>query len=305
MLMRTMRLLLPLVVAFGFSGNAAADSNDDLLLRLNKDCLAAYVAGRDEFEALPGPLILVGDDLTFIWNGREAHASLTPPIYTTVKSLSHLFLGMVGILQPYLDDAAGNRQKWRPHLEAMRDSARLVMPHLGEFGLGGDSLARNRYLMEHLLAFIDRALAEGSYSRAALTGLARELAPLLLADADEAARAQIDMMDAAVRHWRAGLPPDVWRKVLVVIEGPHQPRVENLQYSYFRYALADPATQLVYAENVFNRQGALDLVGSVLADRSLAVIAFDEELRMERDLLGDAAEAYLMQLFGKLGRPLP
>jgi len=305
--MRFARVGLLLLLAVGAVATpAVAASNEDLLQQLNNASLDAYAAGRQEFIDNPGPLILVGRELTFIWNGQEKRVPYTPQIYTTEKSFAHLFLGLLGVLQSYADAAAENQGKWRPHLEAMRRQALLVMPHLGELGLSGDSLTRNRYMMTQQLDFIDRVLAKGSYSQAELTAFARLLAPLLLANTNEAARAQIDMLHAAVQDWRASVPPEVWAKVLVVIQAPRQPRAGYLQYQYFQYALGNAAaTQLVFAENMFDRKSVMLLIGTILADRSVAITTFDEPLRLERDMLSDAADAYLKQLFGKLGRPLP
>jgi hypothetical protein len=114
------------------------------------------------------------------------------------------------------------------------------------------------------------------------------------------------MMKQAVDRWRSEVGPGAWSKFLVVVEGPHQPRLDNLQLSFFRYELGDRArSHLFYAENVFDRKSALKLVGTIEADRSLSILTFDDPLRMQRDLLGDAADAYLRQIFGRLGQVLP
>ena len=305
-----MRSVLPrlgvLMLAAAVTSAAAPGSNDALLQALNQSCLEAYSAGRQQYIADPGPLIIVGSDLTFIANGRETHADYTPALYTALKTLSHPYLGTIVLLEPFLDDPAAHQDAWRPHLEAVRRETQAVMPHLGELGLDSDSVTRNRFILEHMLAFMDGALAKGSYSKADLAELGRELGPLLLANATLAARAQIDAMKEAVDHWRAQVGEDVWSKVLVMIEVPRQPRAGNLQYAFFRYALGERArTQLVFAENLFERKSVMQLVGTIEADRGLSEFTFGEELRMERDLLADAADAYLRRVFGELGRPLP
>ncbi|MCB8880701.1 hypothetical protein ACELLULO517_10700 [Acidisoma cellulosilytica] len=132
------------------------------------------------------------------------------------------------------------------------------------------------------------------------------LGPLLLDDVNLSAKAQIDMMREVINHWRAEMGADVWSQVTVVVEGPHQPREDNLKMAFFRHALGDRApTHLVYAENVYDRASALKLVGTIEADRSLSIITFNDPLRMQRDLLGDAASAYLPQVFGKPDATLP
>jgi hypothetical protein len=295
-----------LALAMGVSGAAAPSSNDDMLAALNRSSLDAYRAGRQQFIANPGPLIVVGSDFTFIVNGQRKHASYTPQLYTTLKSLSHPYIGTIVVLEPFLDDPAAHQGVWRSHLEAMLRETKAVIPHLGELGLDPDSVTRNRFILNRILDFMHATLAKGSFTRDEVTALGHQLGPLLLANANVAAKAQIDMMKLTLDNWRAAIGPDVWSKVLVVVQGPHQPRVDNLQYSFFRFELGDRAsTQLFYAENVFDEESAMKLVGTIEADRGLSIATFDEPLRMQRDLLGDAADAYLRQVFGKLGQALP
>jgi hypothetical protein len=288
------------------AGAAAPSSNDDVLAALNQSCLDAYSAGQQQFTTNPGPLILVGSDLTFIESGQEKHENYTPQLYTTLKTLSHPFLGTIVVLEPFADDPATNQDVWRPHLEAMRREMDAVLPHLDELGLDPTSVTRNRIILDRMLSFIDATLEKGSFTQNDLTALGRELGPLLLANTNIAAKAQIDMMKQAVDSWRSEVGPEVWAKVRVVVEGPHQPRLDNLQLSFFRYELGERArSHLFYAENVFDQKSALKLVGTIEADRRLSILTFADPLRMQRDLLGDAADAYLRQVFGRLGQVLP
>ncbi len=310
--MRYLALTMLLVVLTPLLALARTDtatpnaSNVELLKQLDDACIAAYTTGRAEMVDRAGPIILVGRDLTLIWNGQKMHASYTPQIYTTLKSLSHVFLGTMGLLEAYADDPTATESKWQAPLAAMRQKAANVRAHFDELGLSGDSLTRNRYLFDHVLLFIDHVLKQGTYTRAAMIAMARPLAPLLLADADQAARAQIDMMNAAIEAWRTMLPAKAWASVLVMIQDAHQPRSDNLKATYFGQLLGrTQVPQVIYAESVFDEKGALKLAGSILIDRAISIDTFEEELRLERDLLGDAADAYLRELFGKLGRPLP
>ena len=288
------------------AGGAAPASNDAVLATLNQTSLDAYRSGRQQYITDPGPLIIAGSDLTFLVNGQEWHAGYTPPIYTVLKSLSHPYLGTIVLLVPFAGDPAMHRDLWRPRLQALRDGVAGVLPRLGQLGLDRDSVIRNRYILQHLLGFMDATLAKGTYTSADLTALGRAIGPLLLANANVAAKAQIDLMKREVDSWRAKVGPDAWLKVMVVVEGPAQPRTDNLQYSFFRYELgAQAPTHLFYAENVFDQAGALKFIGTIQADRSLSVITFDDPLRMQRDLLGDAADSYLAQVFGRLGQVLP
>jgi hypothetical protein len=57
--------------------------------------------------------------------------------------------------------------------------------------------------------------------------------------------------------------------------------------------------RLIYAESVFDETKALELLGTILLDRAIGVAFFDQEYRMERDLLSDATTEYLPVLLPK------
>jgi hypothetical protein len=275
----------------------------DLLHALNQSGLDAYCTARQRFISQLDPLILVGRDLTFLFNGTERHESYTPDCYTILGTLSHPYLGVVVILEAFIDDPAEHQDTWRPHLRAIRRETQAVLPHLEAFGLDADTVRRNRFILDRLITFIERVLEQGTTTPGELAALGAELGPLLLANVSLAARAQIDRMKTIVDCWHAEVGPVAWSNVRVVVEGLHQPRVNNLQYLFFRYALGERAsTHLIYAENVLDQKSAIELAGTVEVDRSLAAVTFNDPLRMQRDLLGDAADAYLQQIFGKLDR---
>jgi hypothetical protein len=288
-------------------GPAHALSNEEQLKALNDTARAVYAAGKAETLSHRGPIIIVGSDIVLMANGSETRANYTPDSYTSLKTMSHIALGTVGLLQAYLDDPAGGASKWRPYLEKLEVQTKAVEPILDTLGLGDDALARDRFIVQHLLAFMDSVLQKGSYTREELTAAGHEVAPFLLANAAAAARDQIDLLDSIVQKWRAGMTPDEWNNIRVFVLGPRMPRNGYLQFNYFRFLMGDDAVdkRLIYGENIFDDDGAIALLGTILTDRSIAAIVFDDEMRMDRDFLADGAQAYLMERFGKLGKATP
>lgn len=281
-------------------GLSPALSEPGVLDDLNRAALAAYAAGKQQQLARVSPIIVVGNDITFIRNGEQTTVPYIPPLYDALKSVSHISLGAIVLLQAAIDrpEAAASA---RPHLEAMREQGLRVEPRLEELGFTGPALLRNREIITATLGFIDQALAQGPVSEEALIAFARRLAPLLQANAALAAEAQIDALHSAVEGWRAEIAPDEWNRVRVFIQGPRMPRQGNLQFSYFAYALGAEAvdTRLIYAENIFDLPETLNLLGTIVTDRALAALTFGDEMYMDRDLLADPADAYLRQLFGR------
>jgi hypothetical protein len=286
---------------------ALAFADTEVLQRLNTAGREAYAAGRKELLSRVTPVVIVGSDITILRDGTETNLPYTPPLYDALKSVSHLVLGTVGLLHPHADRPDATEPLWRPHLQAMRGAAAETLPLLEELGFAGDDLLRNRAIIVRMLAFIDDTLASHAFTLQGLTEVAREVAPLLLANAGSAARAQIDMLHAAIQSWRATLAEGEWEKARVFVLGPRMPRAGNLQFAYFRHAMGDEAVdhRLIYAEGIFQQAGALSLLGTVVADRALATLAFGDEMRMDRDFLADAADVHLKHLFGQLGRDKP
>ena len=57
--------------------------------------------------------------------------------------------------------------------------------------------------------------------------------------------------------------------------------------------------RLVYVEGVFDLDGAMTSLGTLLQDRDAAQLFFGDRMRLDRDLLADAAKAYLSRLLGQ------
>jgi phage/plasmid primase-like uncharacterized protein len=89
------------------------------------------------------------------------------------------------------------------------------------------------------------------------------VAPLLLANATDAARAQIDGLHAAFEPWRKQLSAEEWARLYVLVLGSKMPRAGNLQFSCFTCAMGQEAIdkRLVYAEGIFTADGAKQLLG--------------------------------------------
>jgi hypothetical protein len=55
--------------------------------------------------------------------------------------------------------------------------------------------------------------------------------------------------------------------------------------------------RLWYAEGVFDKDGGLNLLGTILVDRGASLAFFANPVRLERDLLADSAARHLDRLF--------
>jgi hypothetical protein len=293
-------LAVVVLLAITAAGTAAASEADAALVELNTAFRAHYAEARRAVLARERTVLVIAFDRAVMFrNGRRIEEAFTPPIYDRVKTVAHVPLALYvlsarwdgDVLQPEAIDA----------LKAYRAKTLSARAGLAGIGLSPASLARQYALVDAVLSEVDRTLSAGRYDGQAVAALCRSLLPAILDNVRDAARAQLDGLDAVTERWRAQIGEDDWRRAKVVVLGVRQARADNLQYSYFRRALGPNAEnqRLFYAEGLFTEQLGLDLLGTILLDRGVSMAFFGNESRMERDLLGDAAATYLDEMFGK------
>ena len=162
---------------------------------------------------------------------------------------------------------------------------------------------RQQNILSLSRAYLDDVLMRENADIASINLYSRTLAPLLLANAADAANVQIEALDQAVRELSKKLKPGEFKKAIAVITGPKTPREGNLQFQYFVYAFGagSAGTRVLYMESIFDREAALDVLRAVLNDRMASQAFFGEPYRLERDMMADGATVELMRRFGYLG----
>jgi hypothetical protein len=277
--------------------NPAEQAADDL----NRDLLRVYRKAKTVRLAQTSPVIVIAfGEAVLLRGGSEQRVDFTPGGYDRFKDMSHTVLGFYGAAALALADP---KSDWADAFRTLRGRAFAVLPQLAALGFTGDRLERQTRLLRAAIDFADRMLAAGAVTQEALTAYARQQAPLVLANATEAAAAQLDGLNALVQTWRAEMGEAEWQRLYVVVLGPRMPRAGNLQFQYFVNALGAPAIdqRLFYAEGILDVKGGLDLLATIVIDRELSATVFADRLRMDRDLLADGAEARLLTMFGRLG----
>ena len=286
---------------------AAQDAASAALIfrQLNDTTIEIYRDAKRRLLGEADPVVIAGFDSVLIrQHGTEKRVAQTPPAYALLKAIDHVPRSLWAALYPGvagLDPEAA----WRAKLAELRPRVAAALGAVKEAGLPRETVDRGKRILRACLGLIDRYLAEGPPGREQLQGDMRALAPALLADAAEAARARLDVIDRDIRPWWDALSQNERERTFVVVLGAKTARPGNLAYSYFVNLLgaAEDGHRVIYAESVFDEKGADDILAQLLTDRRLSVDFFADERRMERDLLADGAEARLLQLFGRLGAP--
>jgi hypothetical protein len=277
----------------------AAPVQPPALTALNNAFRAAYADARSRVLASSGPTLIVnGDNFVLLRDGRRVEANVGAPIYDPVKTIAHIPLAIYVTLTPGDGSVGEDRLKT---LAGLRELIPPAEASLDTLKLPAATLARQKRIVAGSLAFLDDVAASRKFARSSLLAFTRGMAPLVMENVTEAARAQLDATHTQVSAWRKDLSPQEWDRLHVLIVGPHMPRQNLVVMQYFLRLLHEPAEgrRVVYAESLWEEPQALDLLGTHLLDGAVGEAFFGDYMRMHRDLLGDAASLYLSHLLPK------
>jgi hypothetical protein len=269
------------------------------LTALNDAFRAAYAAAKGRALALSDPTLIVnGDNFVLLRGGQRIEANVGVPIYDPVKTIAHIPLAIYVTLTPGDGAIDADRLKTLAGLKELIPPAKASLDTLK---LSAATLARQKHIVAVSLAFLDDVATRRKFARSSLLAFTHGIAPLVMENVTEAARAQLDAVHAQMSAWRRDLSPEEWNRLHVLIIGPHMPREDLTVTQYFLRLLHEPkeGRRVVYAESLWEEPKALDLLGTHLLDGSVGEAFFGDYLRMHRDLLGDAARQYLPRLLPK------
>jgi hypothetical protein len=184
---------------------------------LNAAVLKTYRQAKAVRLAQTSPVIIVAfDQLIMIRNGDERRLDFTPRSYDNFKEMSHTVMGFYGAAALGM---AAPTSDWAVEFRSLRERAGAMLPKLAALGLAGDRLDRGTRLLSEGIAFADRMIAAGAVTQAETADYARRMAPLILANAADAAVAQIDGLHALVRQFRSEITDEEWKRLYVVVLG--------------------------------------------------------------------------------------
>jgi polyhydroxyalkanoate synthesis regulator phasin len=278
--------------------NGKNSQADDALLVLNNASRDAYRRAREEALARCGPIVVLeGNDLVLVYGLYRCTAHVTPDLYHTLKSISHIPLAVHALLDSrvgeFLDDQSLD------DLKQYRARVTAAASGLGGHGLGTEQLKRGKIITDESLALLARVIEARREETEQLDEYRHRMRSLLEANAAEAARAQIDALHRQMKTWKDQLTDAEWAQLRVMVMGMQLPRQGNLAVQYFARLLgeAGQGRRIVYAESIFDESRALDLLATRVVDTRIGTVFFEDPARMHRDLLSDGAKQYLDELF--------
>ncbi len=269
-------------------------AKDPLLETLNGEFRMQYQRALAESLAEAGPVILEeGDNLILVRKGQRTTALVKPVEYHELKAVAHIPLALFVMLGfPQETTLSDDRLQRLRHYRELMVNARATLPgrHFTP-----EQLQRQQRIFAASFELLDGVLAKGQVNPQTLENFTRQLGPLLLANVTDATAAEMRELYATLAAWRNELSPGEWKALHVVMIGPHMPREQECSIQFFERLFREPGEgkRIIYAEALWNEKDALNLLATHVVDEAAGTAFFGDPMRMHRDLLADAAKAYL------------
>lgn len=271
-----------------------AKAEDPLLDTLNGEFRTQYQQALVAALAQVGPVILEeGDNLILVHNGERTSVLVKPVEYHELKAVAHIPLALFVMLS-FPQEASlspsrlENLRSYRELMEKARET--LAMRHFTP-----EQYVRQKDIFDSSFQLLDEALAHGGVDSAKLAAFTHQLGPLLLANVADATAAEMRALYATAAAWRKSLTASEWAALHFVMIGPHMPREQECSMQFFERLFHQPEEggRIIYAEALWNEKDALNLLATHEVDEAAGLAFFGDPMRMHRDLLADAARAYL------------
>jgi hypothetical protein len=292
-----LRSVVPALATWLVVAGAPAAADDAALgafEALNRESRGAYAWARARVLEQQGPIILTDfDTLTLLDGARRETVETTPPLELPLKASAHAPLALFGLHAALGEAALGTVQI--ASLRRLAEALDRTSEALPKSQLSAEQRARIQTIVQCTRTRIESTCARGAIATEELNALAGEIRPAIAANIHDAARLKIDTYQAVVTRWRGQLGPERWGRLRVIVMGGQMPRKDNLTVQYFARLLGErgESKRIIYAESLFEEPRAMNLLGTHLIDSATAAILFGDPLRLDRDVLGDAAREYL------------
>lgn len=280
--------------AFLASVALLAQPPQDPLISLNQTFRAWYAAEKARRLEHAGFVVMVkGDALVFLGGAERREVPLLPDGYQRLKAVSHIPLALNVKLRPWVGEPMSPADLQA--LAGYQATLRQAMGELGMTKVPALSQARARRITAASWLLLQSIMEKGSVTDRTLRAYLRLMAPLVLAEAQEAAAMELTALDSAMQAWRKDLGPGEWRGFHVVVMGAHMAREQEIAMQYFLKLTGEKREggRVIFLEGQWDEAKAMDLLATHLVDGDVGRDFFGDPMRMHRDLLSDAARAWL------------
>ena len=228
-----------------------------------------------------------------------------PLVYQLAKSVGHSTMAIYEVVSPYLSDPRAN-QLWLAPLQMYRTQNQSALDGLAALDISEDDREIMRSILARNVAFMDQCIAKGSYTYEEVEEYIRGTTPLSVKTIGVASGAQVGHWMSVVEGWRNELGDD-WERLYAVNNTMYVTRQNNILYSVLAQfmgteTMGDRLLLVETAEFETTPEKLLDVLGRIVADRSLGMVFFRDFFAMEVELLGGGGRAAIEREMAKRGR---
>ena len=228
-----------------------------------------------------------------------------PILYQLAKSVGHSTMAVYEIVYPYLSNAREN-QLWRPPLQMYRTQNQTALDTLDALDIPEEDRAVFATILQRNVAFMDRCLSDGGYTYTDVETFIRETVPTSVKTIDIGSNAQVKHWMAVIENWQERLGED-WDRTYAVSNSLYVARQNNILFSVLvqfmgTEAMGDRLLLVETPEFETTPEKMLDVLGRIVADRSLGQVFFCDYFLMDVELLGGGGRAAIEREMAKRGR---
>ena len=287
---------------------------ESAVLALNESMMLFYEASLAKFkqnmrERVPIILALFtgeGGQMILYRPGQAAEvAPPVPIVYQLTKSVGHSTMAIYEIVSPYMSDAYAN-QLWRPPLEMYRTQNQTALNSLGALNISDDDRSVLRAILERNLAFMDESITKGGYSYQDVKKFIGDTVPHSIKTIGIGSGAQVGHWMKVIEGWKQELGED-WERTYAVSNSLYIARQNNILYSVLvqfmgTETMGDRLLLVETPEFETTPEKMLDVLGRIVADRSLGMVFFQDYFLMDVELLGGAGRAAIEREMANRGK---
>ena len=280
---------------------------NDSMMRYYDASLAKFIANlRDQAPIILAMFTGQGGQMILYRPGHEPeHAPPVPLVYQLAKSIGHSSMAIYEIVSPYMSNARANHL-WRAPLETYRTENRVALEGLDHLDISEETRSILREILELNLAFMDECLARGGYGPDDIRDFVRSTVPHAFKAIGIGSGAQVGHWMSVVERWQQELG-DAWDRTYAVSNTLYVTRQNNILFSVLAQfmgeeALGDRLLLIETPEFETTPEKMLDVLGRIIADRSLGMMFFRDYFLMDVELLGGGARAAIEREMAARGR---
>jgi hypothetical protein len=226
---------------------------------------------------------------------RPGHEPLTaapvPDVYEIMKSVSHSSMAIYELVGPYVDNSSD--PSWRGPMLAFRVRCQTALEGVDALELPQDQRDLLRSILRRNVAFMDGCLKNGIVSLQELEAFARDFKPAFGKTIAAAGTAQVAHWFEVLAGWKTMLGDD-WDSTYAVTNSLYVTRQNNILFTVLAQFMGEKAigSRLFLFETTSfttTPETMLDILGRVVADRSLGQVFFKDYYLMDAELLGGGA----------------